>query len=247
MSHKQKSAGSRNIGNRTLIGIICLVAALGICFGVAPLVNRISDGTVAIVRVVKPIEQGEIITEEHIEITEVGHRGVLDTVIKDKKEVVGKYALSNMYVGDHFTEDKVADEFNNASGMLESLGKDKLAISVSLGNFAQGLSGKLETGDIVSLLVYDANQGETVTPEALTYVKVITTTTSQGVDKADIKDTAQPVAVTLLCNREQAELLAAYEQTSKIHFALVYRGDPEKAAEYLDKQEDYFQSGKGAE
>ena len=41
---ENKGTGSHGIGNRTVIGIICIVAALLICFGVAPVVNRISDG-----------------------------------------------------------------------------------------------------------------------------------------------------------------------------------------------------------
>ena len=44
MAKKQKSIGGKALSNRTIIGIICLVVALAICFGIAPLVNKISDG-----------------------------------------------------------------------------------------------------------------------------------------------------------------------------------------------------------
>ena len=78
------------------------------------------------------------------------------------------------------------------------------------------------------------------TPSELTYVKVITTTTANGVDKADIEDTSQPVTVTLLVNKEQAEVLAYYEQHGDMHIVLEYRGDAETAQKYLDAQNQVF-------
>ena len=39
--------------------------------------------------------------------------------------------------------------------MLESLDENHKAISITIGSFALGFSGKLETGDIVGILVYD--------------------------------------------------------------------------------------------
>lgn len=45
MRKNKKSIGSHALGNRTVIGIICIVAALAICFGIAPVVNKLRDGT----------------------------------------------------------------------------------------------------------------------------------------------------------------------------------------------------------
>ena len=78
------------------------------------------------------------------------------------------------------------------------------------------------------------------TPSELTYVKVITTTNANGVDKADIEDTSQPVTVTLLVNSAQAEVLAYYEQNGDMHIVLEYRGDSETAQKYLDAQNKVF-------
>ena len=69
---------------------------------------------------------------------------------------------------------------------------------------------------------------------------VITSTTNQGVDKADVTDGSQPVTVTLLVNQAQAELLVQYEQTASMHFALAYRGDAGTVQRYLDEQAAYF-------
>lgn len=52
------------VGNRTVIGIICIVMALAICFGVAPLVNRLADRKANVVRVRTDIVKGQVITAD---------------------------------------------------------------------------------------------------------------------------------------------------------------------------------------
>ena len=128
----------------------------------------------------------------------------------------------------------------DATDLLENLVGGRKAISVTIGSFAQGVSGKLETGDVVSAIVYSQKDGLTFTPPELQYLMVITSTTNQGVDKADVTDGSQPVTVTLLVNQAQAELLVQYEQTASMHFALAYRGDAGTVQRYLDEQAAYF-------
>lgn len=215
---KQKKAhASHPVGNRTVIGIICIVVALAICFGIAPLVNRLSDGKTKIVRLTRDISAGATITEADIEVVDVGSYNLPTGVIKDKAQVVGKCALSSLSKGDYLFPSKIGNDTNNAGRMLESLDEKHKAISITIGSFALGFSGKLETGDIVGILVYDQVENRSYTPKELTYVKVITTTTSSGVDKADVEDKSQPVTVTLLVNDEQAELLLMGLITMETH------------------------------
>lgn len=237
---QKKSGGSHPIGNRTVVGIICIVVALAICFGIAPLVNRLSDGKTEIVRIIKDVPAGATIEEADIEVVEVGSYNLPEAVITDKSAVVGKCALVNLSVGEYILPSKVGSDLNNAQNILESLDADHKAISISIGSFALGFSGKLETGDIISILVYDEVENLTYTPVELKYVKVITTTTSNGIDKENVEDTSQPVTVTLLVNTEQAELLAFYEKVAEMHIVLEYRGDAETAQKYLDVQNKVF-------
>ena len=178
-----------------------------------------------------------------VETVEVGSYGLSRDILRDKTAAVGKYATTDLYAGEYLIPAKLTANGADANGILESLTVGKKAISVTLGSFAQGLSGKLETGDIVSVIVYKSKEGVSVTPPELQYLRVITSTTSQGVDKANITDSTQPVTVTLLVNQAQAELLSAYEKSASMHFALEYRGDAETAAQYLAVQEEYFRNG----
>lgn len=237
---QKKTSNSHPIGNRTVIGIVCIVVALAICFGIAPLVNRLSDGKTEIVRILKDVPAGATITDSDIEIVEVGSYNLPQNVITDKAQVVGKCALVALSAGDYVLPTKLGDDLNDANSMLTSLDGEHKAISITIGSFALGFSGKLESGDIVGILVYDDTENRNFTPKELTYVKVITTTTSNGVDKADITDTSQPVTVTLYVNAEQAELLALYEKTAEMHIVLEYRGDAQTAQKYLDTQNKVF-------
>ena len=55
--------------------------------------------------------------------------------------------------------------------------------SVSIKSFAEGLSGKLQSGDIVSVIAPDyKQQGQTVVPAELQYVEIISVTASSGYD-----------------------------------------------------------------
>lgn len=242
IKQKERSIGAKSIGNRTIIGIICIVAALAICFGVAPLVNRLNDGKTEIVRVSQTILKGSQIGEGDVEVVKVGSFNLPSGLYAKKEDVVGKFATGDLYPGEYILSAKVTTDVNTASDILEGLDSMQKAISLTIGSFAQGLSGKLETGDIISVIVYSQKDGFAFTPGELQYVKVITSTTSSGVDKADRTDNTQPVTVTLLVNQQQAELLAQYEKAASMHFALEYRGDPATAQKYLDRQNEYFTS-----
>lgn len=129
--------------------------------------------------------------------------------------------------------------------MLASLDGSKVAVSVTIDTFAAGLSGKLQNGDIISLIIVDKNSGKASIPSELKYMKVITTTTAGGIDQDSIVKNEDgsyeiPSTITVLANTEQAKLLAKYEGDTDMMAALVYRGTAENAKKFLDKQDGFF-------
>lgn len=225
--------------NRTMLGVGCIILALVVCFVVAPAANKISSEKVDIVRLVKDVTQGDIIAEDDLELVSVGSFNLPEGVIKDAAQVIGQYAACDLKAKDYLFTSKLTSNADRAEDIFKTLGSDQQALSFTISNFASGLSGKLQNGDIISIFVTVAN--ETTTPEALQYVRVITATTNAGED-ADQDDVsgndAQPSTITVLVNELQAELLVNYEITGKLHIALVYRGDIETANTYLSKQEE---------
>ena len=235
-----KIAGKKLFSSRTAVGVFCIILAFVITFGVAPLVNRFSDQKVDIVRLRTDVERGQIIDGDDIEVVSVGFHNLPGDVIKDTDAVIGKYAATDLYTGDYLFAGKLSTDNKSAEDVLLGLKGEKVAVSVSIGNFAEGLSGKLENGDVVSIIIYDKEADTSYVPAELKYVKVITATTSDGIDKDKAEGGVKLETVTLLVTPEQAERLAYYNSTTNIHFALVYRGDTDKADAFIKIQDDYI-------
>ncbi|WP_444658529.1 Flp pilus assembly protein CpaB [Caproiciproducens sp. R2] len=230
--------------NRTVVGVICILAALVICFGITPLFNRSISQKEEIVRVTKTIDAGEQVTADMVQTVEVGAYNLPDNILHDTASVVGKYAAADLAAGDYILPSKLSDAPAAENSYLYNLDGTKQAMSVTIKSFATGLSGKLQSGDIVSVLVADYQEsGKTVVPPELQYVEVISVTASTGYDantgeatNEDEKDL--PATVTFLVSPEQAKVLAELEQDAKIHLALVYRGTQDVANAFIKAQDE---------
>lgn len=232
--------------NRTIIGIVCIVLALVVTFAVAPLVNKLSDSRTDIVRLKSDIVQGHMIQESDIEIVTVGSTGLPTNIITKKEAVVGKFAACDLKANTNLLQSMISNKSDSADDVFHTLDGTKQAISITISSFAGGLSGKLENGDIVSLVVFENETNEATIPGGLTYVKVITTTTAEGFDKDELTPNEDgtyelPTTLTLLVNPTQAKMLVEYENRGVIHADLVYRGDSKTAQKFLDAQDLYFE------
>lgn len=232
--------------NRTIVGLSAIILSLVICFGVTPLYNNALQSKVNIIRITKDVAKGEVISSDKVETVEIGGYNLPKDVMKNKENVVGKYATADLNKGDYILNTKVSSSPLAENKYLYSLDGNSQAISITIKSFAAGLSGKLQTEDIISIIASDYGEfRETIIPKELQYVRVLAVTTSQGSDKVytqnnqqDNKDNEQqlPSTITLLVNKTQAKLLADLEQKSKIHVSLIYRGTEENAQKFLDEQ-----------
>ena len=231
--------------NRTVIGVICIVLALIICFADTPLFNQELAQKTEIVRVTKDIRLGDELTADMVKTVEVGGYNLPDTVVRNLDTVVGKYASADLAAGDYIIASKVADEPAAENAYLYSLDGTKQAISISVKSLAVGLSGKLQSGDVVSVIAPDyKKQGATVIPLELQYLEVIAVTATSGYDANTGEQTGEnqeekelPGTVTLLATPEQSKLLAELEAEGKLHISLVYRGSKENAAKFVEAQQ----------
>lgn len=229
--------------NRIVIGLICIILSLVICFGLTPMFNNALKSKVSLVRVNAEICKGDQITEKMLTTVEVGGYNLPGNVVYRMEDVVGRYANADLCRGDYILESKLSDTPMLKNAYLSGLNGENLAISVSIKSFAAGLSGKLEAGDIVTLFASDVgDKRETLMLPELKYVEIIAATASSGADSDVQADTEkgeeQELASTLtvLAAPEQARLLAELEQKGKIHAALVFRGDSTQARKFLEEQ-----------
>ena len=89
----------RFLKNRTVLGVLCIVLSLIICFAVTPLFNKAMSEKTEIVRVVKPISVGEEITSDMVKTIEVGSYNLPDDVVKHSDTVVGAFASADLAPG----------------------------------------------------------------------------------------------------------------------------------------------------
>ncbi|KFN12240.1 Flp pilus assembly protein CpaB [Paenibacillus macerans] len=234
--------------NRSILGACCIILSLILCLGIAPLLNRSASKTVAIVRVIEDVDKGIPIKSEQLETVEVGAFHLPQEVLKSVDDVVGKYAATDLKKGDYLLPSKLSAVPLDA--YLTRLDGQKQALSVTIKSLAAGLSGKLQPGDIISLIAADYGELRTTTlPPELKYVEVLSVTTSSGLDaqtgnsgETPEDDRELPSTITLHVLPEQAVLLTDIETKGKLHAALVYRGDAKTSQMFIDKQDEYFTS-----
>ncbi len=230
--------------NRTILGIFCMILAVAVMFGVAPIVNKLSESKTDIVRVVTDVPKGHQITDKDVEMVTVGGFNLPADIIKDTKAVIGKYAACDLKAEDYILPAKIKETADNSDDIFRTLDGNELAMSIAIPSFAGGLSGKLQNGDIISVIVLtDDAAKNTIIPPELKWVKVITTTTAAGNDRNDQisneDETVElPSTVTLLVNTTQAKLLA--QANGNLYIVLVFRGDEATANKFLELQKEVF-------
>ena len=129
--------------NRIVVGLICIITALIICFGLTPMFNDALKSKVEIVRVSTEIKKGDEITSKMVTTVEVGGYNLPSNVVYKAEDVIGKYANTDLYKGDYVLESKLSDTPMLKNEYLTKLDGANRAISVTIKSFAAGLSGKL--------------------------------------------------------------------------------------------------------
>lgn len=239
--------------NRTFIGITAIVLSLLFFFGVGRMVLGNTAKQISVTRAAKSISKDTKITDDMLETVTVGGYNMPSDVVTDRAQIVGKYATMGMITGDYVLSSKLSSTPLGADEYLSKLDGKKMAVSVSIKNFANGLSGKLETGDIISVDVVDyGDLKQTLNNGALQYVKLLAATADTGTDndrsaaaQKSSKDTSSskenmPSTLTVLATPDQKKLLEDYNANGTIHAALVYRGDAKTAQAFLDAQDKYL-------
>ena len=235
--------------NRTLIGALCIVLSLAICFGLTPLYNDAISAQTEIAHVKDEIKKGELITPDKLETVTVGSYNLPANILTAKEEIAGKYALADLQAGDYVLSTKLSDTPLAEFKYLSTLDGSKQAMSVTIKSFAAGLSGKLEAGDIVTLIAADyGDRRETAMYPELQYMYVLAVTAGSGADKeyTDSGNTKEeeerelPSTITVLVRPVQAALLADLEAKGRLHAALVYRGEQEQTQKFVDEQDRYL-------
>lgn len=231
---------------RLIIAILCILLAAIICFIIAPISVNNSTEKVSVISAKTHIPKDTVITGDMLISIDISKDSIPSSIILDADEVVGKYAKTDIYVSDFLASEKVTDKQADYNGAFTELDGTNCAISISIKSFATGLSNKLRTGDIISLIAASSENIAAEIPPELTYLKVLSVTDNTGRENTEIissdeSTTNNAATVTLLVSPQQARLLAELEQTSILHATLVMRGDSEQIFPLLKKQTEILE------
>jgi pilus assembly protein CpaB len=229
--------------SKTIVGAICIVAAIGVGAAQWYAVNAASTAAVPVVCARIEIPVGTQITKEMLEVKKMGKLNLPANITGNAAQIVGAYADTDIQPDDIITGGKLSGH-----APAYSLQNGQMLYSVALKNLADSLSGKLQNGDIVQVVVPTQTTGNNAVPgnnadalTALQYVRVegVTASNGQDVNAGNVNTSSttsnQPATVTLVVNQQQVSALAALGQ-QEIQFALVSRGDESREKSLLNEQ-----------
>lgn len=229
--------------SKTLIGILCIALAVIVGIGEWLTVNAGTSVAVPVVCARTDIPSGTKITGDMLTVKKMGRLNLPSGVVSNASKIVGNYSVADIQSDDLVTAGKVSK-----TAPTYALQDGEMLYSVAVKNLADSVSGKLRSGDIVRVVVTSQTTGNNNLPagsdtlSALQYVRVESVTASNGQDvnaqnqaTSASSGTATPATVTLLVNERQVEALASLS-SSEISFALVSRGDGNRAKALLEKQ-----------
>ena len=228
----------KKINKRVFIGAGCALASIVLCFVIAPVVANASKGQVSVVVASEYIRRGDVISPNSLKVVSVNKNALPDGYFRDIKDVQLKYASTDIYPMDVISKDKVQTEFKDKDSLFYNLG-EFTAYSLRLNNLSDYVAGHIETGDVVSIVI-NTPSGNGIIPPSLKYVRVITTTSSDGKDKTGSEDGFLPSSVTLLLTEEQAVELFTYSETRDISLLLRAKCGTEYSEILLSEQYDYL-------
>ena len=83
--------------NKIVVGGICIFMAAVFAFVLLPSINKSKGMTVSVIKLQTDVAAGTKIEEAMLKDVEVGAYGLPESVIKDKSQIVGKYAKKALH------------------------------------------------------------------------------------------------------------------------------------------------------
>lgn len=232
--------------NRSVIAAACLILAAVVAFVMLPQFYNDREASVTVYRAAAFIPRGTLIGSQHIETADVGAFNLPDNVITDPELIIGLYALTDVPKDDLLFPEKLGD-FLLSETLDDLMRHEQKLVTVTLPSNAAGVSGHLQSGDIVSVICYIAAHEQFVTDEntgfdmrvnipaqtiiypELMNISVYAIENAKAESMEELQNAegtsvdTVPKTVTLIVTQEQAVKLVEAEYTGKIHLVFERR------------------------
>ena len=238
---KQKMSIRDILKNRMVLALIAVILSVIIVFGTSMIGNILLNEKVEVYSVKKNITKGTQILEDMIVKKDVSKFGIANDVVYDKSEIIGKYAITDLFEGDILRKIRINDKIPYEFEYLSNLNDDEYAYTIKIDESRNALSSRIRSGDVVTIIAIDneSQENKAVIPDELKYIEVMAVINAEMTDVKDKKDINNNNDITSIIvkarGNEQLCRLAEANSKSDISIALVCRDDDEKKEELLYK------------
>ena len=139
------------IRNKFIIGILCIAIGITAGFVLLPRSHRSEISMTQVVRLTHNVKAGEKLTEESLETTTIPAANVPGGASSAMEAYRGRYAVTQLFAGDILTATKVRDTL--VDPVAAGAAKGKQLVSLTVPTLTAGVSGTLQPGDVVSVMV----------------------------------------------------------------------------------------------
>lgn len=137
--------------NKFLIGILCIVIGVTVGFVLLPRSQDADINMTKVIRLRQDVEAGAKLEEAMMEIAAIPAESVPEGASSTLESFLNRYASTPLYKGDILTAAKVRDTL--VDPVAAAAAKGKQLVSVTVPSLSAGVSGTLQPGDVVSIMV----------------------------------------------------------------------------------------------
>lgn len=207
---------------RIVIGAICVCVSVVLAVVLVTAGGQGQTALSGVVVLTKDVNAGEFLREEDLAVVNLprdfveGLVGCFDSI---EKCLEGDYrAAVAMAAGQVVSAVQLK---GSQEPMEEFIHEGMRLVSIAPGTTAASLSGVVEAGDVVSVAAIDQETGRYYVDERLRFLRVYSLSDAEGItvdsmatlsEQGESEDSGRVQVLTLICNEEQAVLLAELQQ-----------------------------------
>ena len=223
--------------SKLFLGSLCMLLAVVFAFFLLPQIYSEKTMTTYVVQAITDIQEGDVITAEMLETSEIGAYGLSNKIAQTKEDVLGKVATSTIYSGEMIWKDRIVtpEEYQKIQRLqTKGLEEGYSLVTLKLPKSSSGIAGVLRAGNLVD--AYECLEDEFMN---VTVTKVLSSVyvynvlnaklqpldtldkiASSAVDTTDLDLDYNPAYVIVRCTDAEALTLLRLEWEESLHLAL---------------------------
>ena len=217
----------RRLLDITLI-LLSFIIAVVVGFYIVPKDNKQTRETTMLVQLKNDLGKNQMVRDTDLEVIEKGSYGLSKDTIFSKKEIVGKYAKTDLPRGIVAEKSFFQNEKEPVNAFLyDNPEFDGISFATDL---TRSVAGLAEKGDLVRAIIFvkaedRGTESRVLMPDELSNLEIISISNNRGknlseTDDKTSNDNAIPAVVTVKANKNQQALLVKYMNDGVIHLSL---------------------------